>query len=520
MAKVILYPFLISVFPLFHLYAVNAPQVSPSELIAPAAVVLTASFLLWHIIALAIKDKDKAALILSLFLILFWAYKPAFKLLVDWKIFNSNQKRQSFLLALMLAAPLALAIASIWVRRLPQWLRAFFNISAAIAVGWQLLSAGYESASFYLTSSETAVPAPLKIDKAKILERPDIYYIILDGLGRPDILQEIYNYDSSAFQSFLEEHGFFLASKATANYPQTILSLAAALTMQYMDQLSAVSLKRDRKRHFARLHLKNNVVINTLRALGYIFIYFSSGYSGTDAFRPDIKMSAGLLLSEFHNLLISSSAIPALLARLPNSMAADFQFNKHRRRLLYILRYLHQTPAAGPKFVLAHIMAPHPPFVFDAAGNPIKLRPGFSFNDGSHYTKRRLRAEYVQGYAGQVAFILKELELTVRRILEKSPDAVIIIQGDHGPGSQLIWNNEKKTNLRERFSIFSAYRVPPGLKAKLYTTITPVNTFRLIFNHFFATGLPLLKDENYFSRWVTPYQFINVTAQVAKPQDS
>ena len=43
------------------------------------------------------------------------------------------------------------------------------------------------------------------------------------------------------------------------------------------------------------------------------------------------------------------------------------------------------------------------------------------------------------------------------------------------------------------------------------SVLTPVNTFRLIFNHYFGTDLELLKDESYFSTWDRPYEFVRFT---------
>jgi hypothetical protein len=48
-----------------------------------------------------------------------------------------------------------------------------------------------------------------------------------------------------------------------------------------------------------------------------------------------------------------------------------------------------------------------------------------------------------------------------------------------------------------RMSILNAYYVNEQAKQDLYPTITPVNTFRVIFNHYFGTTYPLLEDLSY-----------------------
>jgi len=48
-------------------------------------------------------------------------------------------------------------------------------------------------------------------------------------------------------------------------------------------------------------------------------------------------------------------------------------------------------------------------------------------------------------------------------------------------------------------SILNAYYVNDEAKRDLYATITPVNTFRIIFNDYFGTNYPLLDDKSYFA---------------------
>jgi hypothetical protein len=55
--------------------------------------------------------------------------------------------------------------------------------------------------------------------------------------------------------------------------------------------------------------------------------------------------------------------------------------------------------------------------------------------------------------------------------------------------------------------IFNAYHLPGGGDQQLYETITPVNTFRVIFNYYFAGDFDLLEDASYFSTYDDPYNF-------------
>jgi hypothetical protein len=47
----------------------------------------------------------------------------------------------------------------------------------------------------------------------------------------------------------------------------------------------------------------------------------------------------------------------------------------------------------------------------------------------------------------------------------------------------------------------------PGAEKSLYPTITPVNTFRVIFNNYFGQNLQLLKDVSLYSDYEDPFNF-------------
>jgi len=165
---------------------------------------------------------------------------------------------------------------------------------------------------------------------------------------------------------------------------------------------------------------------------------------------------------------------------------------------------------SGPKFVFAHIVTPHPPFVFGPTGEPIEQTFRYSFMDGDAY--QGTTEQYLQGYRDQLQYINTRMQEVIRSILEQSArPPVIIIQGDHGPGSGLDYNSFENTDLEERLSILNAYYLPDGADESLFEQISPVNSFRIIFNHFFNTELAILPDRSYYSTWSEPFNFIEVS---------
>ena len=87
----------------------------------------------------------------------------------------------------------------------------------------------------------------------------------------------------------------------------------------------------------------------------------------------------------------------------------------------------------------------------------------------------------------------------------------MILQSDHGPSSITGWDDPSRELLNERMNILNAYYLPGDGQKVLYPSITPVNSFRLIFNQYFGAKFQRHEDKSYFSTKVKPYGFIDVT---------
>lgn len=72
---------------------------------------------------------------------------------------------------------------------------------------------------------------------------------------------------------------------------------------------------------------------------------------------------------------------------------------------------------------------------------------------------------------------------------------IIIIQGDHGPD---ITIKDKERRIKIRTSILNAVYLPDTRENIFYDGMTPVNTFRIIFNKYFGTNFKLLPDITYY----------------------
>lgn len=521
-------PFLFAVFPILSLFAANVGLVRPGEVMLPAAIVLAAAGLTFLLAARLLKDAEGGALVVSVFWLLFFSFG---RLLTFLGGSGGGHEAILFLACLgIFGGTVALAIKQ---RGHLGNLATIMNVVGAALVIMPLLTiipalargksiAGPPPIATATTSatatataadpvSEQATPSPVAEDTTTstpqpVPYKPDIYYIILDGYARSDVLKELYGVDNSAFLAGLEQRGFYIAEESRANYCQTYLSLASSLNMTYLNEVAAATGEDSDDRRPLQDRVRQNEVVRLLKEQGYTYAAFSTGYAEGELNNADIYLTAPWSLSQFQSGLVGSTPISPTIA---------LQYEMHRERLLYAFDHVpDMADVEGPVFVFAHITAPHPPFVFGANGEKTTPNREFTFSDGSHFVGEASRPEYVAGYQAQVSYITTRAAAMVEAILARSAEPpVIILQSDHGPGSQLDWYSAENSNLTERLSILNAYHLPGGADARLYESITPVNTFRLIFDHYFGAGYGLLEDRSYFSTWPTPYRFIYVPSR-------
>jgi hypothetical protein len=154
-------------------------------------------------------------------------------------------------------------------------------------------------------------------------------------------------------------------------------------------------------------------------------------------------------------------------------------------------RLMHLPADVRPRFVYAHFLLPHEPYIFDEDGNYVT-------SDVEHTHAR------AENYIGQLKYTNRRtLELLDTLIAGSERPPVIILQADEGPyppgtgAAAFQWESATRDQCREKTRILNAMYLPGVDRATLYPSITPVNTFRLVFDHYFGTDYGLLPDECY-----------------------
>ncbi len=371
----------------------------------------------------------------------------------------------------------------------------FLNVFSAFMIIWSLSNIGIYSIKIS-AHQNTITEHPNNSSFTYLEARPDIYYIILDGYGRADILRDFYNFDNSEFLDYLTNKGFYIASKSHSNYAYTFLSLPSSLNLEFINYLvDKVGIESNDLRIPYEM-IRNNRVAQFLKSKGYLFVHFNSTWGATSSNKyADIEIGyeKGLFNDEFLRVLSQTTVL-----KLFNSVIIEDLANSH----LYTLKMLETIPdIKQPTFTFVHLLLPHHPYLFDHNGT---IRHHATILDQFQSNMWEKRDEYIE----QLIFVNNKIKSAVDTILNKSAiPPIIILQSDHGP--HLIGENIDQY-IEGRISILNAYYLPGGSHL-LYNSITPVNTFRLIFDHYFGANYTMLDDVSYFSYFEQPYNFTLVS---------
>lgn len=486
-----LHPFLFAIYPILALLAFNISEVDLSSGFRPVIVALVVVGFLAFILRLVHRDWRRAALSITVVLILFYSYGHIYILLKGATLDGFYLFRHRTLILIWVGGGF-LILWQVW--RKPINLATATSMLNVVGLfllilpSFQLISYFLQSRASQAQAAQNTQTLDLKVGN----EPPDIYYIILDGYGRADVLKDEYGYDNSDFLNVLRDWGFYVADCSQSNYAQTQMSLASSLNFNYIDALSDRFVPGTEDRTGLDVLIHHSAVRESLEKAGYKTVAFATGFLSTEMVDADYFLgpqhSQGRP-NEFEHLLMETT-----LARLVQDenrfgiQNADSEL--FRERTLFALDKLDKLSyIKEPKFVFVHLIVPHPPFVFGPTGGPVEPAAV-----GTTKTRRRARQ-----YRDQAIYISNRMMEIVPKIIAGSTrPPIIVIQGDHGPTIP--------SSPQQRMRNLNVYYLPEA-NAPIYSTITPVNTFRIIFNAYFGQYLPLLEDVSYYSIYDDPFSF-------------
>jgi hypothetical protein len=293
--------------------------------------------------------------------------------------------------------------------------------------------------------------------------RPDIYLIIADSRTSSAALSRYWNYSDSSFTSELKRLGFQCVSNATSEYSGTMFCISTLLNME--PPMVPTNVHPKGIASYLAPSIRNSRVVDFLSRKGYEIVNLS-------LFELQEQ-------PRFYGYFREGAYASIFAATLPGSLWRD-QFNGGHIRtvnkaLLSELDRLPTKDSGSPKFVYAHVMLPHSPYLYDRHG---QLQTSVLFFDNK---------ENPRAYLEQLIYADGLLLETVRSILAKSKTPpIIIIRGDHG--FRYLPPPDGEGEACQAF--FAAY-FPEGGSVGLPTNINHAVVFRDVLNRYFGTRIPL-----------------------------
>lgn len=506
------YPVLIGIYPVLFLWLVNYSQIRPIFIVRSLLIALGITAVVCLLSLALFRNLSKAGAMAGLVLALFFSYGHLYDL-VNFKVFFGfiyGRHR-----VLLLLCGLLFCVGFFFILRVKSNLGTLtLNLVSGSLVLMTLAQLGYmDLKDMRLAVQQQAAAAkalPVSLPNTVKTGSPDVYYFLLDSYDRQDKMSYDVHLDNSAFVTELESMGFVFPDCTQSNYNNTIFTMSATLNMNYLDQLGysyagIAGLDQNSYTSLLQPLTKDSLVMRIFKGIGYKFVTLKVSYPFIDFPDADIVYDywrtiqpiQGVEAYNFQDIFLRTTLFrplidatvaspekfykfsPALLAFLNSSMfrsqfspknPLSYQVYLQNQFQLDQLESVAQIP--GKKFVYAHVMVTHPPYVFTPAGDPTMLW-----------------STTPQGYSDQVSYLDRRLLVIIKNILAQSKTPpVIVLQADHAHG----WNRQGK----DEFKILNAYYLPQGGSAKVNKSITPVNTFRLIFSTYFQQNLPMLPDQS------------------------
>ncbi len=480
----VLTPLFLAIFPILSLMNANLEFVTFTAILRTLFISLAVTAVFYAIFFLILRDPLKSGLLSGLLIFLLLTYGNVYLLLTQ----RAGLAIPHWLL-LTIYAVLFLGVGALIAFRVKD----VKTLNSAVLMGflaisvYLLVSIGIYQYRVYHTeaaAADTNNPNASTLSEAELANLPDIYLILVDGHARSDVLRDVYGYDNAAFTGRLEELGFWVADCSTSNYPGTYFSTASMFGMDYLhhiyrDDDNLVFPPLNESTVFQILHDHN---YQTVTFQNFVFQHFN--------INDDIRFAREATLtgsiSEFEKLVVDTSILRILTdlnGVFPESWVRPFDDNlllRHYRDTLYALDTLPTLPTLpalpGNKFVYAHLLVTHDPFVFKA--------------DGSFNPTRKINGEE---YVESAQFIDSVLPDILAEIIAKSDKPpIIIVMGDHGA---IVKGRPIEERMMNLFAIYLQGQDPAA--AGFYENVSLVNVFRLLFNDLFDANYGLLDDRSY-----------------------
>jgi hypothetical protein len=287
-----------------------------------------------------------------------------------------------------------------------------------------------------------------------------------------------------SFKDYLREKGFFIADGSESRTLDSLVETASRLNYRtYYQGLDPTAYYEA---------IAHNRVFDEMKSLGYVTVVY-------DGMRAPLFYPAKTPIVADYQLEYAERARSARRVGLDafGGMVLDLtvlrpflnmeevygaQIARHAGEVLFgFERIADLGDLPSPRFVYAHMMVPHDPWVFDEEGRINRPECYYDWDC----------------YLGSYLFTMKLLEGFVDEVLKDAGPAglpVVILQSDHGArNQQYLYTGGVLPNYPEhyKYSILNAIYLPGHHQTMLPRDLDPLNVLPLILNSYFGYEIPL-----------------------------
>lgn len=348
-------------------------------------------------------------------------------------------------------------------------------ISTLIILGFAIVVLGSSvSGAVSRRVAEPQVESFASIGGGDVDAYPDALFILLDGYGRGDVLEDFYGYDNSQFLGDLVDLGFEVNEGASSNYNRTYASVASMMDLGYPIQ-TAIGVS-DSREVVRGLLGQGGSLVAAFRDAGYELTYSENAWSGSrcgssvdHCWRTEVTQANAYYLS------LLSPIAPLVSQRFAHPMHSTSWAQMNRLASVVLDR----TEREAPQLIWAHFILPHPPVNLDGScvEQSDSWRHGSALTVGDANDDRRREA-----YIEQTKCTNETLTRQLKAILDKHPGIAVFLFSDHGPDGQqqlITWPKDMTVEqIRERYGILLATRMG-GQCGSIGSVATLVNGTRL-----------------------------------------
>lgn len=490
MKKLIHFPWYVFVLPIFyvlHAYNEYFALITAGVFFYYLVFYLALAGVIFLVAWPLLKNKIKAGVWTVSALLIFFFFGPVYDFLQRNR-FPSFLLSYTFLLILIVVVLIALFIL-LRKKKVPVRANRFLSLLFLLLILIEIGTSFYYIVSDKEKKNNPAgfntpiVDQPVIPDKSQM---PDIFFFVFDEYASSASLKKYQNFDNSALDSTLTRDSFFIASGSQSNYNATSLSLASTFHLAYLNKPLEGTPPDTYSLLGGSYALEKSVMPGLLKKHGYQII--NHGLFHLDKHPAPVET----VLLDYEKKVFSLGTLSGrikrdiwwnVIVRMPGfkkERPADARYIKRNQDNYNGFLQELKRESDTARFVYGHVLLPRRPTYVDRYGQP-RIVSNTDFTDKNYDTL----------YLQQVLYANKLIDSLAQAATQKrNRPLVLIIEGDHG-NRYGDWG----LHIREKqFMNLSLYYFSDKDYTRLYKTISPVNSFRVVLNKYFAAGLPLLKD--------------------------